>query len=117
MSVTFSIQGQQPDYERRDNYLNVSNANACDLLRWLGVDFDDTDLCGQISAPMLARRCRERLRLIADNIDPAIPPRERVGDNGARFVYCGRSEGYLHDRCEELLVLAEAAGDGHIVYG
>jgi hypothetical protein len=114
MSVTFHIKGQRPDYERGGNYLNLANTNARDLLRWLG--FDATDLWGDLPAPLVARRCRERLRLIAGNIDPAKAPRESGGNDGARCVYFGRAEGYLHDRCEELLALAEAAGDGEIVF-
>ncbi|MDP9151975.1 MAG: hypothetical protein M3O36_18790 [Myxococcota bacterium] len=115
MSVTFHINGRRPDYDDADTFLNLANTNARDLLHWLG--FDAADLCGQIPAPKLARRCRERLRLIAGNIDPAKPFNGGQGQSGARFIYFGRREGYLHDRCEELLRLAESAGHGEILYG
>jgi hypothetical protein len=114
MSVTFHVQHEHPDLDG-DNYLNLADANARDLLRWLG--YDPGDLCGHLPAPALARRCQERLRLIVGNIDPARPPTERRAANGCRVFYSGRPEGYLHDRCEQLLLLAEAAGEQEIIYG
>jgi hypothetical protein len=114
MSVTFHVQHEHPDLDG-DRYLNLANANARDLLRWLG--YAPCDLNGLIPGPELASRCRERLRLIAGNIDPARLPSEWRGANGCRVLYFGRHEGYLHDRCEQLLLLAEAAGERNIVYG
>jgi hypothetical protein len=114
MSVTFHVEHENPDFDG-DNFLNLANANARDLLGWLG--YDPNELSGRIPGPQLARRCRERLRLIVGNVDPGRPTTERRGETGCRVVFFGRHQGYLYDRCEQLLRLAEQAGERAIVYG
>jgi|SRR5579883_1212376 len=114
MSVTFHVQGQRVDYDNHESYLNLANENARDLLYWLG--YDGSCLYGALDARDLAERCRERVRLVRVNIDPARPARESVGETGCRCVYGGRAEGYLHDRAAQFLELAERASDGVIVF-
>lgn len=94
--------------------LNLSNVNACDLLRWL--DYEP-DYAGELSARDLAARCRRRLWPEARNVDAAVPQTESRGARGARFIECGREAGYLRDRTERLLAVAQAAGDGLVYYG
>jgi hypothetical protein len=114
MSVTFSVRGERPNWETGEGFVNLANENARQLLYWLG--YDGSTLWGQVRARELAARCRDRVRLVAANIDPARAPKSYVGTGGCHVFVGGRAEGYLHDRCADLLDLAECAGDGVIEY-
>ncbi len=89
--------------------LNLSNVNACDLLRWLGYSPEPS---GELAARDLAARCRRRLWPDAWNDDPAIPAHAE-----GRFVTVGRAPGYLRERTGHLLAIAERAGDGAVLFG
>jgi hypothetical protein len=83
MSVTFHTEGQGPDYDDPSTYLNLANANACELLEWLALP---RVLCGELDAHELAVRCRRRLWDIARNHDPARAE--------GRLITCARRAGY-----------------------
>ena len=103
MSISFHIEGKWPDYEDASTYVNLANGNAFDLLAWLALPVEP---CGHISGRELAARCRRRLWDVERNHDPALPSYE-----DGTFIHCGRRPGYLRERTEELLRLAEKAGD------
>ncbi|WNZ66213.1 hypothetical protein QEG98_42095 (plasmid) [Myxococcus sp. MxC21-1] len=110
MSVSFFVSGDADE-------LNVSNSNARDLLSWLGYHQAAAgDLYGELPARDLAARCRRRLWPEVRNLDPAIAPVVERLPGEPLFFQCGRPEGYLRDRTEQLLALAERAGDGVVHY-
>jgi hypothetical protein len=108
VSVTFRVLGDRDD----DNIVNVSNANARDVLNALDVPGADApDLCGGIAAADLARLCM--IFVNSAEPDPASPGVELHGVPGrARLVECGRRAGYLRDVAGRLWRLALAAGPG-----
>jgi hypothetical protein len=73
------------------------------LLDRLGVSAGE-DLVGSIDARELAARCRRRLWDEARNHDP---PREAVSDG--RLHVPARRAGYLREKTERLLAIAELA--------
>ena len=89
--------------------LNLSNANACDLLRWLGYEAEPV---GTLRAGDLAARCRRRLWPEPRNQDPAIP-----GSVDGRMIDAGRPADYLRDRTARLLAIAECAPEGIVRFG
>jgi hypothetical protein len=107
MSMTFRANGEGAE-------MNLSNVNACDLLRWLA--YDPVPEGADLTARDLAARCRRRLWPEARNFDPAVGAITTRSVTGARLVECGRREGYLRERTEQLLRLADAAGDGVVSY-
>jgi hypothetical protein len=111
--IRFMIAGDlEYSEERPETFVQVSESNCFDLLKWLWMEPSDF---GYVAAPDLAARCRRRMWPIARNYDPALPPRgERSGN--VRLVVAGREAGYLRARTEELLKLAERAGpEGQIL--
>ncbi len=105
MSVTLCIGPRvAADLEYPERWMNLSNRNAADLLAWLGLPTDE--LYGSIPARELAARCRRRLWAEGRNLDPELPV-----EHAGRCHILGRPEGYLRTRIEELLRLAELAGD------
>ena len=114
--IRFMIAGDvEYSEDRPDTFVQLSEPNAEDLLKWLGLEPSNF---GFIEANDLSARCRRRLWPMPRNIDPAIPHREETTPGGhVRLVVCGREEGYLHARTEELLQLALRAGPtGQILY-
>jgi hypothetical protein len=101
MSVSFSIGVCVTDDPPS---INLANRNAADLLAWLGLPTED--LWGQMPARDLAARCRRRLWLEPRNFDEPLPAQVE-----GRLINFGRPAGYLRRRTEELLRLAELAGD------
>ena len=91
--------------------LNLSNANAADLLAWLGYERDE--LAGELAGSDLAARCRRRLWPEARNIDPGRETVTHASPGCATVIECGRPQGYLRDRAAQLLKLAES---GAVVY-
>lgn len=94
--------------------INLNNRNAVDLLRWLDLPADEY---GSVDARELAARCRRRTWDVARNHDAAIDASEYKVPNGPKVITGGREPGYLRNRVEQLLELAEKAGDGLIVWG
>lgn len=124
MSITIQVEGSRycdADGNPDDSVgMNLANANARDLLDWIG--YGDVDLwtgSGLLLARDVAVQCRQSLRLCAGNVDRARPSASSggPGTGRCRIVVAGRREGYLMDRVEQLLVLAEKAGDGFLTYG
>ena len=109
MSVTFSI-GNRVSTNLDDQWINISNQNAADLLVWLGLPVEH--LVGELPARELAALCRRRLWPEPRNLDPEVP--DQISN---RFYCFGRPNGYLRQRTAELLHLAELAGDGLISWG
>jgi hypothetical protein len=103
MSVTFFVPSA-----RHLGDLNLANRNAYDLLRWLEILGADDDLYGELPARELAARCRRRLWDEPRNHDPSLP--QHASADG-RLITFGRAAGYLRQRTEQLLELAERAGD------
>ena len=83
--------------------LNVSNANGMSILNALGIE---PDYCGSIDPSDLKGRCLEAL-VLAD--DSGFPSQTTIGANGATMVDCGRREGYLADRLQTLIEVADQA--------
>lgn len=111
MSVTFRVIGDHDD----DNIVNVSNANARDVLHALHVPGGDAaDLSGSMSASDLARLCLAFLN--TTKLDRGLAPSEPLRDaSRARLVVCGRRDGYLHEVAGRLWRLALRAGPGGVV--
>jgi hypothetical protein len=115
MSVTFSVRGEPVDFESGAGFINLANANARDLLGWLG--YEPHPLWGELAARELAARCRRRLWDVARNQDPARPGFTGRGVLGCRCIVGGRDGGYLRERTVRLLAMADRAGeDGAIVF-
>jgi len=97
--------------------VNMGNANALDLLAWLGLP---VDYCGDVPAPELAPVLRRRLWDESRNHDAAMSGDERAEALGVEqapnMITCGREAGYLRQRCEQLLATCERAGDRLIVW-
>ena len=100
-----------------DAEINMGNANALDLLAWLGLP---VDYSGEVPAPELAPVLRRRLWDESRNHDAGVSADERAAAMGVeqspRMITCGREAGYLRQRCEQLLATCERAGDRLIVW-
>lgn len=111
VSVTFRIVGDPSD----DNYVNISNTNARDVLVALKVPNADTgDLCGELPAAVLARLCMRFVNGAEPDLErmPSEPLRDA---SRSRYVECGRRPGYLHDVAGRLWRLATSAEPGGVV--
>jgi hypothetical protein len=110
MSVTFSASTVYADYDNWTGFLNMSNVNAFDLLRWLDLP---VDYCGEISVAELTPKLRRRLWEEDRNLDPAIESNEYggPGTGHCKVIECGRDPGYLRNKTKELLALCEKAGN------
>lgn len=111
MSTTFWDQ-DDPQHE-----LNVTNVNARSILIALGMG--DEELDGSIPAPLLVEKCDIALGIIQmmPQLDAEIPIQEdRMGENGVRWVDCGRADHYLHHRLTTLRSIAVGAGFGIILW-
>jgi hypothetical protein len=98
-----------------DSEINMSNANAGDLLVWVGLP---NEYCGNVSASDLAPILRRRLWDESRNHDAATSGEESggPGTGQCRMISMGRTSGYLRQRCEQLLATCERAGDRLIVW-
>jgi hypothetical protein len=103
--------------DRCKSEVNVCNANARDLLHWLGLPVDEY---GQVPASDLAARCRRRLWDEPRNHDAAVSADDRLAATGLaaddRVVMQGRRPGYLRHQTERLLAVAVVAGDGLVCW-
>lgn len=88
--------------------INLSNANACDVIRAIGVDFDDYGIC-TIPIDEFINRCRNGLRAALRRPSPEKPEQIHVSDRGAAFIDCGRRAGYVESRLRELVTFAMRA--------
>jgi hypothetical protein len=86
--------------------LNMANANALDLLQWVGIPLD---YCGAVKATELAAACRRRLWDEPRNHDKEITP-----VNTGNYTDFGREADYLRRRTADLLKVAEKAGDHYV---
>jgi hypothetical protein len=96
-------------------FVNPSNENARDLLKWLGLPHDK--LYGEVKARELAALVRRRLwpeRRHSD--DPGRPASIHHSESGPVVIMFGREPGRLAQYAERLLALADHAGDGTIVW-
>jgi len=83
--------------------LNMSNANAADVIEALGLEFD---YCGSIEVQDLLGRTTLRAALPADEPVPTA--------TDGNMIYCGRDEGYISERAGILTTLAlRAREDGY----
>jgi hypothetical protein len=83
--------------------LNLSNANAADLIRHVGLPYNDY-LIGQIRAPELVTLCEARLARL--EVEPAIATVQLT----ERASIGGRRSGYLREKTAALLAMARVAG-------
>lgn len=93
--------------------INLSNANARDLMSWLDLPRDD---CGEMKASELAARCRRRLWPEDRNDDEGREGFVDASPGRATLIDCGRSPGYLRQRTEQLLRVCERAGEAFVVW-
>lgn len=86
--------------------LNMSNANAGTVLRALGHEPGDEGWVGsEAPAEFIARI---ELARVTEPEDVGVPFHELPGEEGrARFFDCGRPEGYVQARLDDLLELAD----------
>jgi len=113
MSVTFIRHNMTYHEVIEDGYtchdpngpsLNVSNTNAFYLQELLGLE---PDYSGEIEAADLLGRVLVAMGL--GGHDVGVPPVEGLGENGARWIDCGRREGYADERLSILKEIAEEA--------
>jgi hypothetical protein len=86
--------------------VNVSNANARELLDMLGVD--PGELVGRFDATELHNKCALAM-LDPDLYDEGRPSVESQGAGGARIIDVGRRPGYWADLLARLQQVADAA--------
>lgn len=103
MSVTFALRSCVTD----EDFLNLSNANAREILNIIGVPEDpDGELYGKMNAKafeVMARRAMMRVGVDAgrDATESQIPGRARV-------ITCGREPGYLRGKLGILVGICQA---------
>jgi len=101
MSVTFALRSCVTE----EDFLNVSNSNAREILGVVGVPCED-DLCGKYLArdfEVMARRAMMRV-----GFDPEIPGSESKVPGRARMLTCGRPEGYVRGKLLALVGICQA---------
>jgi hypothetical protein len=82
--------------------MNLANANAYDLMSFLGLE---ADYAGTVSADAVLGAA-----LVAEAVAPRDPGHEGGADpRNPRMIECGRRPGYLNDRTAQIRALAEAA--------
>jgi hypothetical protein len=101
MSVTFALRSVVSE----DEFLNVSNSNARDILAVMGIPTDD-DLYGSAKAKdfeVLARRAMMRL-----GFDPELSARTSQNPGACLVIHCGRPEGYIRGKLLALVEICQA---------
>lgn len=98
-----------PADELADLSVQVSNANAFDLLRFVGIKAEG---CGTRPAGEVEGACLIALGMRGADEDRALPVRASGGHGQAHMIECGRREGYLRERADQLRELAQAARAG-----
>lgn len=94
--------------------INMSNPNAGDFMRWVGLTSAPG---GEIKASELAALCRRRLWDEKRNHDQGFEGRDYKVTGGPRVIEGGRRDGYLREQTERMLKLCELAGDRWITWG
>jgi hypothetical protein len=114
MSVTFSSDRIEVDYETPATFLHLANKNAEDLLEWVGIESEK--LNGEIPVVDLIPLCRRRLWPIPRNVDPGshAVTYGGPGTGTCRVVDDGRRPQYLPEKTACLLALCFRAGGGVI---
>lgn len=109
MSVTFWT-------EKESLGINLSNGNADDLMRFVGLT---PEWAGTIKARELLVLTGRALIREAGIVDPARPRSTQRGPGGVLMIECGRRAGYLTQRAPDLhaLALAAAESDGDVHWG
>lgn len=120
MSMTFyvgiEIAPRRWDFLPAVEGVNVSNSNASAIIAALHYQADE-DGFGPVEIGPFIERCTAALRNGMRHPDAGIEPTEYVGERGARFIDCGRPQGYIQQRIYQLIELARAgaaAGGTHI---
>ena len=91
--------------------LNLSQTNAARLLSFLGYDDLAQEGTGEVLAEVLAERIREALATIRAMPDLDVEtPTVRTGN----WFDCGTRAGWLTEKLQYLLKVAEAAGSNYI---
>lgn len=124
MSITFAVLHQNGQrFDRApllpdDSDLSLSNDNAYDVLAALGIE----DSCS--SSPWPITRFRSLLTVARRNRlghrSPAVPTTEHSEPGRMTIIECGRSEGYVERRLEDLSDLVNRgldAGATHVGWG
>jgi hypothetical protein len=88
--------------------MNLSNGNAMDLMRWLGLEATEY---GSAKASEVAAKCQRRLWDEARNDDDGKP-----FEHDGRVIFMGRDPGYLREKTEIMLKIAQSAGDGLVIW-
>lgn len=106
-----------PVADLEDLAFNLSNVNAADLLRFIGIEAEP---CGTLTADQVLASCMLALEMREDEEDAGRRPRASVnrsdGSRGPLMIECGRDAGYLRERAQWLYQLAEAAkARGHSI--
>lgn len=91
-----------------DSEMNLSNTNAMDLMRWLGLPADEY---GAVKATEVAAKCQRRLWDVARNHDEGKPFQQ-----DGRVIFMARDPGYLREKTERLLKLAQEAGNDLVIW-
>lgn len=93
--------------------MNLANMNAGELLRWLDLECVPY---GEAPAREVAAKCRRRLWDEPRNHDAGLPAEEIKEPGYVQVFICGRDPGYLREKTAKLLKIAEAAGEGLVLW-
>jgi hypothetical protein len=97
--------------------MNVSEMNAINILKTLGLEFDQEYYCGTLDSGIVVAACDSVLSTLRSipELDAATPWVETKGVGGCTVYEGGRMEGYLAIRVSELRGLAQIALDRGLV--
>ena len=113
MSVTFYASGEAGSAESPK--LNLSNTQARNFLRWLGLPAND--LCGSMWAEDLAVRLRRVLHpAVVMVADEGTPSMVNSHPSGGSKTFVGREAGAHANWARQLLQIAAAAGNRDVVW-
>jgi hypothetical protein len=119
MGVCFTVRGQEINWESPEpgSYVDLSLANATEVLPLLGLSPVDGEFYGHLRGVDLRKRCNVALKNLTGNSDRFRPGvcEGGPGTGSATYLEMPRRGGYLRDRLEALSTLAERAGDLGVV--
>lgn len=102
MSVTFALRSCVTE----EDFLNVSNSNARDILGAIGVPVEEDELFGKARAKdfeVMTRRAMMRV-----GFDKEVSGRSEQNPGTCAVVHCGRPEGYLRGKLLALVEICQA---------